>query len=67
MTREQVAGMSREQAAGMSREQVAEKDKLIDKLYGDVKELHIKVERLTNERNEVMEKYQESEKIWRGK
>ena len=59
--------MSREQAAGMSREQVAEKDKLIDKLYGDVKELHIKVERLTNERNEVMEKYQESEKIWRGK
>ena len=59
--------MSREQAAGMSREQVAEKGKLIDKLYGDVKELHIKVERLTNERNEVMEKYQESEKIWRGK
>jgi len=52
---------------GMTREQVAEKDKLIDKLYGDVKELHIKVERLTNERNEVMEKYQESEKIWRGK
>lgn len=46
---------------------MAEKDKLIDKLYGDVKELHIKVERLTNERNEVMEKYQESEKIWRGK
>jgi len=51
----------------MTREQVAEKDKLIDKLYGDVKELHIKVERLTNERNEVMETYQESEKIWRGK
>jgi archaellum component FlaC len=51
----------------MTREQVAEKDKLIEKLYGDVKELHIKVERLTNERNEVMEKYQESEKIWRGK
>ena len=59
--------MSREQAAGMSREQVAEKEKLVEKLYGDVKELHIKVERLTNERNEVMEKYQESEKIWRGK
>ena len=56
-----------QQQAPMTRDQVAEKDKLIDKLYGDVKELHIKVERLTNERNEVMEKYQESEKIWRGK
>jgi hypothetical protein len=32
-----------------------------------VKELHIKVERLSNERNEAIEKYQESEKIWRGK
>jgi predicted RNase H-like nuclease (RuvC/YqgF family) len=32
-----------------------------------VKELHIKVERLTNERNEALEKYQESENLWRGK
>ena len=46
---------------------MAEKDKLIDKLYGDVKELHIKLERVTTERNEVLEKHQDSEKIWRGK
>jgi len=46
---------------------LAEKDKLIDKLYGDVKELHIKLERVTTERNEVLEKHQDSEKIWRGK
>lgn len=42
-----------------------EKDKLIDKLYGDVKDLHIKVERITNERNEALEKFSESEKYWK--
>jgi hypothetical protein len=30
---------------------------MIEKLYGDVKELHIKLERVTNERNEAVEKY----------
>ena len=44
-------------SALLSKEQLLEKDKLIDKLYGDVKELHIKVERLTNERNEGIDKY----------
>jgi hypothetical protein len=32
-----------------------------------VKDLHIKLERAVNERNEAGERYQESEKIWRGK
>ena len=46
---------------------MAEKDKLIDKLYLDIKELHVKLERVTTERNEVMEKHSENEKFWRQK
>ena len=44
-----------------------EKDKMIDKLYQDVKELHIKHDRVTQERNEALEKFNESEKYWRQK
>ncbi|TNV86320.1 hypothetical protein FGO68_gene14015 [Halteria grandinella] len=47
--------------------QIAEKDKLIDKLYYDVKDLHSKVDRVTQERNEAIEKFSESERYWRGK
>ena len=36
---------------------MAEKDKVVEKLYGDVKELHIKLERVTSERNETVEKH----------
>ena len=42
-----------------------EKDKMIDKLYQDVKDLHIKHDRVTQERNEALEKFNESEKYWR--
>lgn len=44
-----------------------EKDKMIDKLYQDVKDLHIKHDRVTQERNEALEKFNESEKYWRQK
>lgn len=47
--------------------QVGEKDKLIDKLYFDIKELHGKVEKVSHERNEAVEKFSESEKYWRQK
>lgn len=47
--------------------QMADKDKLADKLYLDIKELHVKVERISNERNEAIEKFSESEKYWRQK
>jgi hypothetical protein len=51
----------------ISKEQIAEKDRLIEKLYGDVKDMHIKLERVTKERNEALEKFSESEKYWRSK
>ncbi len=44
-----------------------EKDRLIDKLYHDIKELHVKVDRVSNERNEALDKFGESEKYWRQK
>ena len=44
-----------------------EKDRLIDKLYSDNKDLHLKVERLTHERNDALTKFSESEKYWRQK
>ena len=40
---------------------------MIDKLYQDVKDLHIKHDRVTQERNEALEKFNESEKYWRQK
>ena len=46
---------------------VIEKDKMIDKLYGDIKDLHIKNERLVHERNEALDKFAESEKYWKGR
>lgn len=47
--------------------QLNEKDKIIDKLYFDIKELHLKVENITKERNEAIEKFSDSEKYWRNK
>ena len=44
-----------------------EKDRLIDKLYSDNKDLHLKVERLTLERIDALTKFSESEKYWRQK
>ena len=38
---------------------------MIDKLYSDVKDMHLKLERVASERNEAIEKFSESEKYWR--
>ena len=49
----------------ISKDQLAEKDRLIDKLYSDVKDMHLKLECVASERNEAIEKFSESEKYWR--
>lgn len=51
----------------LSKEHMLEKDRLIDKLYTDNKDLHLKLERLTHERNDALTKFSESEKYWRQK
>ena len=50
-----------------SQKELAEKDQMIERLYNDIKDMHIKLERITNERNESIEKYDSNEKYWRQK
>ena len=40
---------------------------MIANLYADLKEVHAKLSRVTNERADALEKYAESEKYWRHK
>lgn len=40
---------------------------MIERLYNDIKDLHIKLEKVTSERNEALEKYDSNEKYWRQK
>ena len=51
----------------VNKEHMLEKDRLIEKLYSDIKEMHIRMERVTQERNDAVEKFSQSEKYWRQK
>ncbi len=48
-------------------QQITEKDALVKKLYGDIKDLHIKLEKVTSERNEAIDKYDSNERYWKQK
>lgn len=51
----------------LNKEHMLEKDRLIEKLYSDIKDMHIRMERVTQERNDAVEKFSQSEKYWRQK
>jgi len=40
---------------------------VIENLYNDIKDLHIKLERVHEERNEAIMKYEENERYWKSK
>eukprot|EP00347_Sterkiella_histriomuscorum_P016960 403351196 len=47
--------------------ELQEKDQQIQGLYNDIKDLHLKIERISEERNEAISKYDENEKYWQSK
>lgn len=40
---------------------------MIENLYNDIKDMHIKLEHIQDERNEAINKYEDNERYWKGK
>jgi hypothetical protein len=47
--------------------ELKEKEGLIEKLYKDIKIMHQALSGVTTERNEAVDRFSESERIWKGK
>ncbi len=46
---------------------MSEKEQIVEKLYADIKDLHLKLDRCQSDKAEAIGKYEDNEKYWKGK
>ena len=48
-------------------QKLAQKETIIEKLHQEVKQMNTNYEAVSNERNQVLQKYEQSDSLWKDK